>query len=205
MSDNISAALVKELRGKTSAPLLDCKKALEETNGDIEKAIEILKIKGLSKVDKKSGRDTLEGLVFSYIHAGGKIGVMLEINCETDFVARNQEFQDFAKEICMQIAASAPQFVSSDKIPGTFVEDEKRIISAQVHEQGKKPEVAEKMIEGKLNKILEEVCLLDQVYIRDSKLKIKDLLNQLIAKLGENIHISRFTRFQVGETSQDGE
>ena len=102
MSDNISAALVKELRGKTSAPLLDCKKALEETNGDIEKAVEILKIKGLSKVDKKSGRDTLEGLVFSYIHAGGKIGVMLEINCETDFVARNQEFQDFAKEICMQ-------------------------------------------------------------------------------------------------------
>ena len=130
---------------------------------------------------------------------------MLEINCETDFVARNQEFQDFAKEICMQIAASAPQFVSSDKIPGSFVEDERRIITAQVEEQGKKPEVAEKMIEGKLNKILEEVCLLDQIYIRDSKLKIKDLLNQLIAKLGENIHISRFTRFQVGETSQDGE
>ena len=173
MSKNISAELVKQIRNKTSAPLLDCKKALEETDGDIDKAIEILKIKGLSKVDKKSGRDTSEGLIFSYIHAGGKIGVILEVNCETDFVARNDEFQDFSKEICMQIAASAPKFVSSDNIPGSFIEDEKRIIKAQVEEQGKPPEVAEKMVDGKLNKILEEICLLDQVYIRDSKLKIK--------------------------------
>ena len=205
MSKNISAELVKQIRNKTSAPLLDCKKALEETNGDIDKAIEILKIKGLSKVDKKSGRDTSEGLIFSYIHAGGKIGVILEVNCETDFVARNDEFQDFSKEICMQIAASAPKFVSSDNIPGSFIEDEKRIIKAQVEEQGKPPEVAEKMVDGKLNKILEEICLLDQVYIRDSKLKISDLLNQLIAKLGENINIARFTRYQIGEVEDNEE
>tara|TARA_Y100001970_G_scaffold1216_2_gene1430 strand:- start:3073 stop:3690 length:618 start_codon:yes stop_codon:yes gene_type:complete len=205
MSKNISAELVKQIRNKTSAPLLDCKKALEETDGDIDKAIEILKIKGLSKVDKKSGRDTSEGLIFSYIHAGGKIGVILEVNCETDFVARNDEFQDFSKEICMQIAASAPKFVSSDNIPGSFIEDEKRIIKAQVEEQGKPPEVAEKMVDGKLNKILEEICLLDQVYIRDSKLKISDLLNQLIAKLGENINIARFTRYQIGEVEDNEE
>ena len=205
MSKNISAELVKQIRNKTSAPLLDCKKAREETDGDIDKAIEILKIKGLSKVDKKSGRDTSEGLIFSYIHAGGKIGVILEVNCETDFVARNDEFQDFSKEICMQIAASAPKFVSSDNIPGSFIEDEKRIIKAQVEEQGKPPEVAEKMVDGKLNKILEEICLLDQVYIRDSKLKISDLLNQLIAKLGENINIARFTRYQIGEVEDNEE
>ena len=205
MSQNISAELVKEIRDKTSAPLLDGKKALEETNGDIEKAIEILKIKGLSKVDKKSSRDTSEGLIFSYIHAGGKIGVILEVNCETDFVARNNEFQDFSKEVCMQIAASAPKFVSSENIPGSFVEDEKRIIKAQVDELGKKPEVADKMVEGKLNKILEEVCLMDQVYIRDSKMKVRDLLNALIAKLGENINIARFTRYQIGEIDQNGE
>jgi len=205
MSKNVSAELVKQIRNKTSAPLLDCKKALEETDGDIDKAIEILKIKGLSKVDKKSGRDTSEGLIFSYIHAGGKIGVILEVNCETDFVARNDEFQDFSKEICMQIAASAPKFVSSDNIPGSFIEDEKRIIKAQVEEQGKPPEVAEKMVDGKLNKILEEICLLDQVYIRDSKLKISDLLNQLIAKLGENINIARFTRYQIGEVEDNEE
>ena len=205
MSQNIPPELVKEIRDKTSAPLLDCKKALEETNGDIEKAIEILKIKGLSKVDKKSSRDTSEGLIFSYIHAGGKIGVILEVNCETDFVARNNEFQDFSKEVCMQIAASAPKFVSSENIPGSFVEDEKRIIKAQVDELGKKPEVADKMVEGKLNKILEEVCLMDQVYIRDSKMKVRDLLNALIAKLGENINIARFTRYQIGEIDQNGE
>ena len=205
MSQDIPASLVKEIRHKTSAPLLDCKKALEETNGNIEKAIEILKIKGLSKVDKKSRRDTSEGLIFSYIHAGGKIGVMLEVNCETDFVARNDEFQDFSKEICMQIAASAPKFVSSDNIPGNYVEDERRIIQAQVDEQGKKPEFTEKIVEGKLNKILEEVCLLEQVYIRDSKLKVRDLLNSLIAKLGENINITRFVRYQIGEVDQNGE
>ena len=198
-------AKIKKLRSLSGAGFKDCSSAIEESKGDIDKAIEILKIKGLSKVDKKSGRDTSEGLIFSYIHAGGKIGVMLEVNCETDFVARNEEFQDFSKEICMQIAASAPKFVSSDNIPGNYVEDERRIIQAQVDEQGKKPEFTEKIVEGKLNKMLEEVCLLDQVYIRDSKLKVRDLLNSLIAKLGENINIARFIRYQIGEVDQNGE
>ncbi|MEC9381724.1 MAG: elongation factor Ts, partial [Thermodesulfobacteriota bacterium] len=165
---------------------------------------EILKIKGLSKVEKKSGRNTPEGLVFSYIHAGGKIGVLVEINCETDFVARNDEFQSFAREIAMQIAASDPTFVSKEDINDNFVENERKIIIAQVEESGKKAEVAEKMIEGKLNKRLEESCLMNQVYIRDSKMKIEDLVNELVSKLGENIKISRFIRYQVGETQTDG-
>ena len=154
----------------------------------------------MSKVDKKSGRDTSEGLIFSYIHAGGKIGVILEVNCETDFVARNDEFQDFSKEICMQIAASAPKFVSSDNIPGSFIEDEKRIIKAQVEEQGTPPEVAEKMVDGKMNKFFQENCLMEQAYIKDSEKKVSELLTESIATLGENITISRYVRFAVGET-----
>tara|TARA_Y100001970_G_C14148605_1_gene811315 strand:- start:755 stop:1369 length:615 start_codon:yes stop_codon:yes gene_type:complete len=204
MSDSVSPELIREVRERTGAPLLECKNALSEADGDTEKAIEILKIKGLSKVEKKSGRNTPEGLVFSYIHAGGKIGVLVEINCETDFVARNDEFQSFAREIAMQIAASDPTFVSKEDIDDNFVENERKIIIAQVEESGKKAEVAEKMIEGKLNKRLEESCLMNQVYIRDSKMKIEDLVNELVSKLGENIKISRFIRYQVGETKTDG-
>tara|TARA_B100000029_G_scaffold515749_1_gene624434 strand:+ start:62931 stop:63545 length:615 start_codon:yes stop_codon:yes gene_type:complete len=204
MSDSVSPELIREVRERTGAPLLECKNALSEADGDTEKAIEILKIKGLSKVEKKSGRNTPEGLVFSYIHAGGKIGVLVEINCETDFVARNDEFQSFAREIAMQIAASDPTFVSKEDINDNFVENERKIIIAQVEESGKKAEVAEKMIEGKLNKRLEESCLMNQVYIRDSKMKIEDLVNELVSKLGENIKISRFIRYQVGETQTDG-
>ena len=203
MSDSVSPELIREVRERTGAPLLECKNALSEADGDTEKAIEILKIKGLSKVEKKSGRNTPEGLVFSYIHAGGKIGVLVEINCETDFVARNDEFQSFAREIAMQIAASDPTFVSKEDIDDNFVENERKIIIAQVEESGKKAEVAEKMIEGKLNKRLEESCLMNQVYIRDSKMKIEDLVNELVSKLGENIKISRFIRYQVGETKTD--
>ena len=204
MSDSVSPELIREVRERTGAPLLECKNALSEADGDTEKAIEILKIKGLSKVEKKSGRNTPEGLVFSYIHAGGKIGVLVEINCETDFVARNDEFQSFAREIAMQIAASDPTFVSKEDIDDNFVENERKIIIAQVEESGKKAEVAEKMIEGKLNKRLEESCLMNQVYIRDSKMKIEDLVNELVSKLGENIKISRFIRYQAGETQTDG-
>ena len=204
MSDSVSPELIREVRERTGAPLLECKNALSEADGDTEKAIEILKIKGLSKVEKKSGRNTPEGLVFSYIHAGGKIGVLVEINCETDFVARNDEFQSFAREIAMQIAASDRTFVSKEDIDDNFVENERKIIIAQVEESGKKAEVAEKMIEGKLNKRLEESCLMNQVYIRDSKMKIEDLVNELVSKLGENIKISRFIRYQVGETQTDG-
>ena len=203
MTDPTSSELIRKVRDRTSAPLLECKNALQEAGGDIDKAIEILKIKGLSKVEKKSGRNPPEGQIFSYIHAGGKIGVLVEINCETDFVARNDEFQLFAREIAMQIAASDPHFVSKGDIPESFIENEKKVILAQVEESGKKPEVVEKMIEGKLNKRLEEVSLLDQIYIRDSKLKIEDLQNEIVSKLGENIKISRFVRYQIGETQTD--
>jgi elongation factor Ts len=195
----ITAQMVKELRDSTGAPFIDCKKALEEVSGDLEKALDILKIRGVAKASKKVGRDTPEGIVMSYIHAGGKIGVMIEINCETDFVARNGEFQAFAREVAMQIAASNPRYISKDQIPEAELEREKEVMKAQVLESGKPAEIAQKMVEGKIKKYYEEVCLLNQTYIRDAKLKIDDLLQALIAKIGENIKIRRFVRFQLGE------
>lgn len=196
---DITAQMVKEIRDRTGAPFIDCKKALEEVSGDFDKAIEILKIKGVAKAAKKIGRETTEGTITSYIHAGGKIGVLVEINCETDFVARNEEFQAFAKEIAMQIAAGNPIYVSRDFIPEEELEKEKEIMKAQVIESGKPANIADKIAEGKIEKFYEEVCLVDQVYIRDTKQKINDLLQALIAKVGENIKIRRFTRFQLGE------
>ncbi len=195
----ITALMVKDLRDSTGAPFIDCKKALEEVSGDMEKALDILKIRGVAKASKKVGRDTPEGTVMSYIHAGGKIGVMIEVNCETDFVARNEEFQAFTREIAMQIAASNPTYVSKDEIPEAELEREKEVMKAQVLESGKPAEIAEKIVEGKIEKYYEEVCLLNQTYIRDTKLKIDDLLQALIAKIGENIKVRRFTRFQLGE------
>jgi len=195
----ITALMVKDLRDSTGAPFIDCKKALEEVSGDMEKALDILKIKGVAKASKKVGRDTPEGTVMSYIHAGGKIGVMIEVNCETDFVARNEEFQAFAREVAMQIAASNPTYVSKEEIPEAELEREKEVMKAQVLESGKPAEIAEKIVEGKIEKYYEEVCLLNQTYIRDTKLKIDDLLQALIAKIGENIKVRRFTRFQLGE------
>ncbi len=195
----ITAQMVKELRDSTGAPFIDCKKALEEVSGDLEKALDILKIRGVAKASKKVGRDTPEGIVMSYIHAGGKIGVIIEINCETDFVARNGEFQAFAREVAMQIAASNPRYISKDQIPEAELEREKEVMKAQVLESGKPAEIAQKMVEGKIKKYYEEVCLLNQTYIRDAKLKIEDLLQALIAKIGENIKIRRFVRFQLGE------
>ncbi|MGH7851612.1 MAG: translation elongation factor Ts [Thermodesulfobacteriota bacterium] len=197
---DITAQMVKEIRDRTGAPFIDCKKALEEVAGDFDKAIEILKIKGVAKAAKKVGRETPEGTITSYIHAGGKIGVLVEINCETDFVARNDEFQAFAKEVAMQIAAGNPRYVSREFIPEEELSKEKEIMKAQVIESGKPANIADKIAEGKIEKFYEEVCLLDQVYIRDSKLKINDLLQALIAKIGENIKVRRFVRFQLGET-----
>ena len=195
----ITAQMVKELRDSTGAPFIDCKKALEEVSGDMDKALDILKIRGVAKASKKVGRVTPEGTVMSYIHAGGKIGVMVEVNCETDFVARNEEFQEFAREVAMQIAAANPLYVSEEDIPEEELEKEKEVMRAQVLESGKPAEIAEKMVEGKIKKYFEEVCLLNQTYIRDTKLKIDDLLQALIAKIGENIQVRRFTRFQLGE------
>jgi len=195
----ITAQMVKELRDSTGAPFIDCKKALEEVSGDLDKALDILKIKGVAKASKKVGRETPEGIVTSYIHAGGKIGVMVEVNCETDFVAKNEEFQAFAREVAMQIAAANPKYISKEEIPEAELEREKEVMKAQVIESGKPANIAEKIVEGKIEKFFEEVCLLNQTHIRDSKVKIDDLLQALIAKIGENIKIRRFTRFQLGE------
>jgi len=195
----ISAQMVKDIRDTTGAPFIDCKKALEETKGNIDKAIEILRVKGLAKVSKKTGRETPEGVITSYIHGGGKIGVMVEINCETDFVARNDEFQNFSKEVSMQIAAASPSYISPEDVPEEVLTKEKEIMKAQVIESGKPENIADKIVEGKISKYYEDNCLVNQVYIRDSKKKISDLLNELIAKVGENIRIRRFVRYQLGE------
>lgn len=197
---DITAQMVKEIRDRTGAPFIDCKKALEEVGGDFDKAVEILKIKGVAKASKKVGRETPEGTIVTYVHAGGKIGVMVEVNCETDFVARNDDFQTFAKEVAMQIAASNPRYVSREDIPEAELEKEKEIMKAQVIESGKPANIADKIAEGKVEKFFEENCLIDQVYIRDSKVKINDLLQALIAKVGENIKVRRFTRYQLGES-----
>ena len=195
----ISAQMVKDIRDATGASFIDCKKALEETSGKVDKAVEILRIKGLAKASKKAGRSTPEGIVTSYIHAGGKIGVLLEVNCETDFVARNDEFQQFTKEVAMQIAAANPTYVTEADVPEDIINKEKEIMKAQVIESGKPDNIADKIVEGKISKYFEENCLVNQIYIRDTKRKISDLLSELIAKVGENIQIRRFERFQLGE------
>lgn len=195
----ISAQLVKELRERTGAGFMDCKRALEECGGDIEEAILILRKKGLAKADKKAGRETADGLIGSYIHAGGKIGVLVEVNCETDFVARTQEFQDLVKEIAMQIAAMSPKYISPEDVPPEVLEREKEILREQVRSTGKPEQVLEKIVEGKLKKFYEENCLLEQPYIRDPNMTVRDLIKQAIAKLGENIRVRRFVRFQLNE------
>ncbi|HHY90931.1 MAG TPA: translation elongation factor Ts [Clostridiales bacterium] len=194
----ITASMVKELREKTGAGMMDCKKALQEANGDSEKAIEILREKGLAKAAKKSGRIAAEGLVDAYIH-GGRIGVLVEVNSETDFVAKNDEFKQFVKDIAMQIAAANPQYISREEVPQEVIEKEKEILKAQALNEGKPEHIAEKMVAGRLEKFYKEVCLLEQPYIRDPEISIQDLLNQKIAKIGENLTIRRFVRFEVGE------
>ena len=191
--------MVKELREKTGAPFLDCKNALVETDGDFEKASEVLRIKGVAKASKKTTRKTDQGIISSYVHAGGKIGVMLEVNCETDFVARNEEFQNLCREVAMQIAANNPIYVRKEEVSEDEIENERRILKAEAMESGKPENIAEKMVAGRINKFFEEICLLEQPYIRDPKMKIIDLVNSLIAKIGENIVVKRFVRYQLGE------
>ena len=195
----IKATMVKDLREKTGAPFLDCKNALVETEGDFEKAAEVLRIKGVAKASKKTTRKTDQGIISSYVHAGGKIGVMLEVNCETDFVARNDEFQNLCREVAMQIAANNPIYVRKEEVSEEELENEKRILKAEAMESGKPENIAEKMVAGRINKFFEEICLLEQPYIRDPKIKIVDLVNSLIAKIGENIVVKRFVRYQLGE------
>ena len=194
----ITAALVKELREKSGAGMMDCKKALTETNGDMDKAIDFLREKGLASVAKKSSRIASEGLVDSYIH-GGRIGVLVEVNSETDFVAKNEEFKSFVRDIAMQIAAVAPKYVSREEVPAEEVEHERKILTEQARGENKPEHIIEKMVEGRLEKFYEEICLLDQDFIKDPDKKIQDILNELIAKIGENIKIRRFVRFEVGE------
>ncbi|WP_277218565.1 translation elongation factor Ts [Peptoniphilus vaginalis] len=194
----ITAAMVKELREKSGAGMMDCKKALSETNGDMDKAVDFLREKGLASVAKKSSRIASEGIVESYIH-GGRIGVLVEVNSETDFVAKNEEFKNFVKDIAMQIAAVAPKYVSREEVPAEEVEHEKNVLTEQARGENKPEHIIEKMVEGRLEKFYEEICLLDQAFIKDSDKKIRDILNELIAKIGENIKIRRFVRYEVGE------
>ncbi len=195
----ISASDVKALREKTGAGMMDCKKALEATNGDMEKAIEFLRKKGLQKVEKRAGRQTKEGIIQSYIHPGSRLGVLVEINCETDFVARTDEFQQFAKDVAMQVAASKPLVVDRSELPEDVLAKEKEIYRAQALEQGKPENILDRIVEGKMEKFYQDVCLLEQSFVKDPNRTIRDLLNEKISKLGENIVIRRFVRFQLGE------
>lgn len=196
----INAAMVKELREKTGSGIMDCKEALTECDGDLEKAVDFLRKKGLATASKRAGRAMTEGIVQSYIHMGGKLGVMVEINCETDFVAKNEDFIEFAKNIAMHIAATNPLGINPEDIPDDLISKEKEIYLAQAKESGKPDNIIEKIIEGKLNKFIKDNCLLNQPYVRNPDIVITDLLNELIAKIGENIVIKRFVRFQIGES-----
>lgn len=195
----ISAKLVKELREKTGAGMMDCKKALSATDGDMEKAIDFLREKGLASAAKKAGRVAAEGVVTSYIHAGGRIGVLVEVNCETDFVAGTPEFQDFARDIAMQIAAANPTCVRREEVDAAAIEHERQVLREQALNEGKPEKIVERMVEGRLEKYYKEVCLLDQPYIKDPDVTIADLVKGKIAKIGENISIRRFVRYQLGE------
>ncbi|QPM69289.1 translation elongation factor Ts [Atribacter laminatus] len=193
------AKVVYELRNLSGAGVMECKKALEETNGDMEKACELLRKKGIETAAKKQSRSAEQGLIGSYVHTDGKIGVLVEVNCETDFVARTEEFVNFVKELTLQIAAQAPRWVAIEEVPEDIRKEEEKIYQAQLSESGKPEAVQKKIVEGKLNKFYQANCLLEQEYIRDGDKKIKDLLVETIAKVGENIIIKRFVRLKLGE------
>ncbi len=195
----ISAATVKQLREKTGAGIMDCKEALSECNGDISKAVDFLRKKGLATAAKRSGRATTEGIIESYIHMDSKLGVLVEINCETDFVAKNDDFKEFAKNIAMHITATNPVSIRPEDVPKETIDKEKEIYRAQVLDMGKPEQIADKIVDGKLKKYFKENCLMNQDYVRDPNITIEDLLNEMVAKIGENITIKRFARFKIGE------
>ena len=195
----VTATLIKDLRERTGAGMSDCKKALVEVQGDIDKAIDWLRAKGLSKAAKKAGREATEGAVVSYIHAGGRIGVLVEINCETDFVGRNDDFQAFAKDVALQIAAMNPLFVRKEEVDQALVAREREVLLAKAKESGKPDAVVAKMVDGQIAKWMKEICLLDQGYVKDPDKSIEVVMQELISKIGENIKIRRFTRFELGE------
>jgi len=194
----ITSQMVKELREKTNAGMMDCKKALTETGGEMDKAVDLLRQKGLAVAAKRADRVTSEGVVECYIHAGGKLGVMVEVGCETDFVAKTDDFKAFARDIAMHVAAVSPVAVSRDQVPADLVDREKAIYVKQAQESGKPDNIIEKIVTGKLEKFVSEICLLEQKFVKNPDLTVQDLLNELVAKMGENISIKRFARFQVG-------
>lgn len=198
----ISASLVKELRERTGAGMMDCKKALAETGGDIEKAADYLREKGLAAAAKKAGRIAAEGLVESYIHGAGRIGVLVEINCETDFVAKTEDFKALARDIAMQIAASKPEHVRREDVPTGAIQKEREILRAQALNEGKPEKIVEKMVEGRIEKYYKEVCLLEQPFIKNPDVTVQQLITEKIAKIGENISVRRFARFELGEGIQ---
>lgn len=195
----VDTASVKDLRGKTGAGILACQQALKDSGGDIQKAIDLLRQRGLASAQKKAGRATNEGLVVPYIHAGGKLGVLLEVNCETDFVAKTEDFHELARNLAMQIAATTPQYVRIEDVPEKVLEKEKEILAAQAREAGKPEAVLEKIVAGRIKKFYSEICLLEQPFVKDGSVLIKDLVSQKVAKLGENITVRRFSRFRLGE------
>ena len=195
----VTAEMVKQLRERTGAGMMDCKKALTETNGDTDKAIEFLREKGLAAAAKKAGRVAAEGLVESYIHGNGRIGVLVEVNIETDFAAKNEDFKAFVKDIAMQIAASKPEYVRREEVPASVIESEKEILRAQAKNEGKPEKIIEKMVEGRIEKFYAENCLMDQAFIKDPDKTVGQLVNEKISRIGENISIRRFARFERGE------
>jgi elongation factor Ts len=195
----ISASMVKQLREQTGAGMMDCKEALATCDGDIEKAVDFLRKKGLSKAAKRAGRETAEGVVESYIHMGGKIGVMVEVNCESDFVAKTDDFKEFARNIAMHIAATSPAGIESEDVPQDLIERERQVYREQTLEMGKPENMVDKIVEGKLKKFFKEACLMEQAYVKDPNISIRDYLNETVAKIGESIRIKRFARFQLGE------
>ncbi len=197
----VSAALIKQLREKTGVGIMDCKEALANTGGDLAKSVDYLRKKGIATAQKRSARVTSQGQIQSYIHAGGKIGVLVEVNCETDFSARTSDFTTFVKDLAMQIAASSPICVDKESVPPQVLEREKEIYATQARESGKPEKVIEKMVEGKMSKFYTEACLIEQPFVKNPDIKIKDLLNEIMAKTGEKIVIRRFVRYQLGESN----
>ncbi|MEE4363130.1 MAG: translation elongation factor Ts [Desulfotignum sp.] len=196
---DISAAMVKELREATGSGIMDCKRVLAEADGNMEKAIELLRKKGLAKAAKRAGRSTSEGVVYSYIHTGAKLGVLVEVNCESDFVAKTEDFLAFAKNIAMHIAAANPAGLTPDDVDKSVVEKEREIFRAQMLEEGKPENIIDKIVDGKVEKFYKEVCLMSQQYVKDPQKSIEDVVKETIGKIGENIQIKRFARFQIGE------
>ncbi len=194
----VTSDLIKELRESTGAGLLDCKKALTENDGDFDKAVTFLREKGMAKAAKRGDKETKEGRVISYIHSNGKIGVLIELNCETDFVAKNEAFEELGKEICLQIAATNPGYINTTDVPQAVIDEESRILKSQLLEQGKKEDQISKIIPGKLTSFYKEVCLLEQEFIKDGKKTVKEFIQESIAKFGENITVSKMTRYQIG-------